>query len=1187
MAGGDDVLVGTQVTDGSGNYAFVDLEPGRYFVEQAPVTGQVQRPSETLKTVDISEADSEGVGVIVIDNFFDNSATLTANAGTPTVASSTATTGSNTLGDERAIVVNYLAGPNNLEVQVNGGILSAKPGAGTSGNVILTYDGVDGNPTTIDHSQLNVDLTSGGGQAFQFLAGATLVGNTLTFDVFSGATDFSTLTINIPQTGGGLATEVLILRFADFTVGGGAGADFSNATALRIQLNITAANDAQVDLTQTIAPFVSTENFANLNPMSIGDQIWRDLNNDGVFDLSENGIAGVSVELYEDTNSNGVYDDGVDTLVATTVTDANGQYLFEDLLPGDYFAVIPLSNFAAAGPLEGHVASSIVDPPNNDSNNLNKGVFLGGVGVVSSGILTLVAGGEPTDDGDSDPNTNLTLDFGFVPEFDLAITKQAHAPTVTAGQQVTYTLQVTNNGPGPAENVIVVDDLPDFMTIVSVTADPDGTVTLTGDSAGEVEVTYASLGSGEVRTITIIASIPAAHAATTEVPNIATVVGDGTELDDDNNQDSVNIDIDREAILQIVKTDTPDPSVVGQQLTYQIIVTNTGPSTATNLQILDTLPVGLDFVSVDSSAGTAGFAGGLITVDVASLNVGDSVTVDIVTTILSTFAGSTIANTATAEADEAQLVSADAETTINPEIDLSITKSDSADPISQGAELTYTLTVRNDGPSQATNVEVVDTLPTGVTYVSASGPGGSTITPPGVGEQDVLTELGDLAAGAEVTITIIVTVNQNATGTLNNTAIVRSTESLAGFDSDPTNNTTSETTDTQRLIDLAVTKIDSATLLDPIQPGGPITYTITATNNGPSNAIGVVVVDNIPDGIQVTQASIGVTNVSIPASAADTNPANPDDLIFNVGNLASGESVIITVIANVLPAFRDDLVNTVVISTTDDTATDTDPTNNTATVTSPLSPEVDLAVVKSTPSGATVVAGNALVYHIDVTNNGPSTATGVTLSDTLPGGLTFVSVTTQQGTVGHAGGVISGNLGSIAPGQTVRVTVNTTVDPGARGSLVNTAIVSSSSAFHGSPGPAPLTSRSARPAIASSAFRLPFRCRRSAPVKSSLRHGRTPAASSAFGSGMPAEARLPASTSAAISRTSAHSTSGAAMPSSRRPASIRAARAASPASAASASWNTSKRAPSATALRTSAAVSAVPRGYSSASLSIS
>ncbi len=1039
-ATGDDVLVTSQTANATGDYLFEDLAAGRYFVQQAAVTGKIQRTAERVKTVDITTPNASGTGVTSIDTFTDNTTLLTANSTTPTVSSVTTTSGSNTIGNERDIVLNYTSGANNIDVQVSGGLLSLNPGATTSGSVILTYDGADADATTVNHSNLNVNLTSSGATAFQFLAGSE-AGNTITVDLFSGSGNTSSLTTALPVTAGAVPTEVMILRFDDFTTSAGTGANFSAITAMRIQINAAASSDAQLDLTQTVAPFLSTQNFANLNPMSIGDRVWRDNDNDGTVDTGEPAIQGAIVELYSDTDSSGGFNTG-DTLIGSDTTDASGNYLFEDLFPGSYVAVFPSANFTTGGALEGFTSSANADTPNNDVNNRSKA--LDGTGIaVSNGVLTLVAGGEPTNDGDTNTNSNLSFDFGFTPEIDLEVTSVASAATYNAGQNVTYTLTVTNNGPAQADSVSVTNDIPNFLTATAqnITA-TGGTVQVTSNSTGEIVVSYPNIPSGESRTITVVATSLASQAATTGADATVTVTGTGLDSDVTNNTDTASFDLLRQAVLQITKTDTPDPILVGQALSYQILVTNVGPSTATNVQVRDTLPTGLTFNTVSSTVGTATHNAGLISLDLPSLAVGSSATINVGTTVQSNFGGSTIANSATADADEAALVTGTSSTTVNPQVDLAVTTTDSADPASRGGQLTYTLAVVNNGPSGATNVTLVNTLPTGVTFVSANGPTGTTVTPPPTGSNDVTIGIGSLAAAGTATVTIIGTVGQTAAASLTNSVLVRSTESTGGFDVNATNNTDTETTATVKTIDLELTKTDNGTTQNPIRPGAAITYTLTARNNGPTDATGVRVVDNIPDGLQITSATIGSTSVTVPTSAGDTTAANPDDITFDIGNLASGATSVITVIGNVLSATRGDVVNSAVISTTDATFTESNSANNTATRTTSLSASVDLAITNtSTTNSAT--AGGSLVYQIDVTNNGPSTATGVTLSDTLPSGVTFTSATAAQGTVSHASGVVTGNLGTIAPGATVRVTVNATVNPNSRGTLSNTATVTS------------------------------------------------------------------------------------------------------------------------------------------------
>ncbi len=1033
-----DTLVGTDTTDANGFYEFDALIEGTYFVRQTAVTGQLQRPAVTTQTVTITAAEAAGIAGTNIDNFDTTAQSLTANAGTPTDSSSVVTAVGETLGGERDLLVNYSAGPGGISAAVAGGILSVSPDAGTSGTAFVTLDGADGDPNTINNVNglNNFDLTDGGNDvAMQFRAGSE-AGNTIVITVYTSPGNFSTFTTALPVTVGASATESLTIRFDDAGwTDTGSGADFTNVNAIQFQINVVAAADAQFDFTQTVGPSTETINFANLNPMSLGDTVFNDIDNNGTRDVGEAGIAGVTVELYLDADGSGDYDVG-DTLVATETTDATGNYLFDDLLPGEYIALIPISQFAAGQPLFGFASSlepaAAPDPDTTVVDDDDNGALIA-AGVASLAI-TLASGTEPTNDGDTDADSNLTLDFGFAPQIDLVVEKTANVATVTAGNNVTYTLAVRNDGPASADNVVLVDDLPDGVTIVSAISTV-GTVTQTGNAAGEISVALGTLDAADTATITIIVTVPPTAAAGT-ITNTTTITGDGQETDPTDNTDSVDVAVVREAVLTLTKSDTPDPVVVGGQLTYTILVTNTGPSTATNVTVVDTLPAGLTFVSVATTAGTAAEVGGVITATIPTLAVNGSATVTIISTVLATFAGTTIANSATADADEAVLVTANASTNVNPQVDLAITKTDSADPVNRGSQVTYTLQVVNNGPSGATNVTVVDTLPAGLTFVSATG---GTVTPPSGGNQQVSVVVGNLASGGTATVTILANVEQSAGNLLTNTATVSSTESIAGFDTNTANNTDTETTATTGTIDLVVTKTDSA---DPIAPGNTLTYTIVVSNSGPSDATLVTLTDNLPDGIRVTSATSSVGTVTIPATAQDTIAANNDDLTVNIGNLATGASATITVVATVLGATRGTLTNTATAATGNANLIESNTANNTDTESTTLTPSIDLAVTK-TDSADPVVAGNQLTYTIVVTNNGPSQATNVSLTDTLPTGVTFVSGTSSTGATVSAAGLASGlSLGTLDSGATATVTVLVGVNGDTRTTLTNTAVVS-------------------------------------------------------------------------------------------------------------------------------------------------
>ncbi len=162
--------------------------------------------------------------------------------------------------------------------------------------------------------------------------------------------------------------------------------------------------------------------------MSLGDTIWNDNGgsvgagavNNGVQDAGEDGIDGVRVDLYIDANDNNVLDAG-DTFVGTTDTDPSGNYLFRGLPADDYIVHVHPDNFNAGQPLAGLGSSTgngvpapdpdgTPDDINADDNGDVTAAFGGGV---ASQAVTLSPGGESITDGDTDPNSNLTVDFGF------------------------------------------------------------------------------------------------------------------------------------------------------------------------------------------------------------------------------------------------------------------------------------------------------------------------------------------------------------------------------------------------------------------------------------------------------------------------------------------------------------------------------------------------------------------------------------------------------------------------------------------------------------------------------------------------------------------------------------------------------------------------------------------------------
>jgi uncharacterized repeat protein (TIGR01451 family) len=240
--------------------------------------------------------------------------------------------------------------------------------------------------------------------------------------------------------------------------------------------------------------------------------------------------------------------------------------------------------------------------------------------------------------------------------------------------------------------------------------------------------------------------------------------------------------------LSVTKGDDPDPVLEGGDITYTIEITNNGPDTATDVTLTDTLPPEATYVSAGSTQGTCSESGGTVTCTIGDMNNAATVTVTIVVTAPDT--QGIIVNNAAVSGSNTDPVpennSDSEETTVTgPQADLSVTKDDSEDPVQEGGEVTYTLTVWNMGPDTATGVTLTDTRPPRTTFVSANPSQGTCSESGGT----VTCTIGTMDIGTFVTVTIVINA-PDAEGTIINTATVSSTI----FDPDDTDNSDSEET---------------------------------------------------------------------------------------------------------------------------------------------------------------------------------------------------------------------------------------------------------------------------------------------------------------------------------------------------------------------------------------------------------
>jgi uncharacterized repeat protein (TIGR01451 family) len=622
----------------------------------------------------------------------------------------------------------------------------------------------------------------------------------------------------------------------------------------------------------------------------------------------------------------------------------------------------------------------------------------------------------------SDPNTGNNSDSESTtvnPVADLALTKSDGPDPVEAAESLTYTLSVSNAGPSGADSLTVTDTLPAGVTFVSA----DGSGWSCGETAGVVTCTRAALAVGAAPDITIqVTAIDNGGI----IENTATV---GSLTDDPNSSNDTDIEqttVNARADLSIVKSDSADPVEAQAALTYTLVVSNAGPSKASSVSVVDTLPVGAGFVGASGDGWSCGESGGVVTCTRASLAVGSAPVITIQVTTPAT--AGTIENSATVSSDASDpnvSNNSDSEqTTVNlplVEADLSIVKTDGPDPVDAAATLTYTLTIANAGPDGAESVSVSDTLPAGVTYVNASGDGWSCSHVGGV----VSCTRASLAVGTAPAITIQVTA-PNEGGALDNLAGVSSATSDPNTD----NNSDSEATTVNPMCDLALTKSDGP---DPVDAAATLTYTLGASNAGPSTAEAVSVSDTLPAGVSYVSASGDGWSCDETAGVVTCTRA-----ALSVG---AAPDITIQVTA---PDDGGVINNSAAISAAPD---DPNPANDTdieeTTVNLPVF-AADLAIGKSDGPDP-VDAGATLTYTLQVGNAGPDAAENVSVSDALPVGVTFVSASGSGWSCDETGGVVTCTRASLAVGSAPVIIIQVTA-PATDGVISNSATISSETA---------------------------------------------------------------------------------------------------------------------------------------------
>jgi len=482
------------------------------------------------------------------------------------------------------------------------------------------------------------------------------------------------------------------------------------------------------------------------------------------------------------------------------------------------------------------------------------------VGTIITDTVTV---GSTTHDSNSANNT-ATSSIGVTntTDADLSVTNSASPNPVTAGSNVTYTQTVTNAGPASASTVTFTDPLPTNTTAVSLTG-PAGwtcsTVTLT--------CTIGTLAANATANFTFVVTVNASTASGTTITQTDSVASSVTgDPNSSNNSAAVSVYVSPSAALSITNANSPIPVQAGNNITYTQVVTNAGPSTATNVTFRESTPPDTTFVQLTplpsgwSCITPAVGSAGTITCTDASFAPGTASFPVVLKVTPGTAHGTTITDIATVSSSTPDPNSANNSASatdvvaLSTDADLVTTNAASPTSVAAGSNITYTQSVTNDGPAVATTPTFTQTTPPNTNFQSIIPPAGWTCTTPAVGAAGTITctDGSSLAVNGVANFTLALQANANTPSGTN----IAETDTATAANIVPNLTTNSATANAvvanANSANVTITKTASPS--PTVASGDTLVYTLGITNTGPASATTVTVTDPLPTDVYYLSA---------------------------------------------------------------------------------------------------------------------------------------------------------------------------------------------------------------------------------------------------------------------------------------------------------------------------------------------
>ena len=612
-----------------------------------------------------------------------------------------------------------------------------------------------------------------------------------------------------------------------------------------------------------------------------------------------------------------------------------------------------------------------------------------------------LSGPDPTPSNNTASDTT-PLSAGTAP--DLVVSKDEGGGSADAGDTIIYTVTASNAGTQNASGVVLTETVPAETTFNSAASDPDWSCTgATPGSTCTLSLGLLTAG-GPAQNFAFAVDVNApVGAGVSEIANTANVSDDGAsgpDLDPDNNtaSDTTPLSAGTAPDLVVSKDEGGGSADAGDTIIYTVTASNVGTQNASGVVLTETVPAETTFNTTASDSAwtcTGTTPGSTCTLSLGRLTASGpsqsfAFAVDVNAPV---GAGvSEIANTATVSDDGTSGPDLDPSSNTASDTtplsagtapDLVVSKDEGGGSADAGDTIIYTVTASNVGTQNASGVVLTETVPAETTFNTTASDSAWTCTGTTPGSTCILS-LGRLTTSGPLqsfafAVNVDVPVGAGVSE-ITNTASV-SDDGTSGPDLDPKNNTASDTTPLSAgtAPDLVVSKDEGGGSAD---AGDTITYTVTVSNAGTQHASGVVLTETVP--LETTfnaAASDPAWNCGAPTPGSTCT--------LSVGPLAAGAPALTFAFAvDVSPlvgAGVTAITNTVTIADDGLGGADPDPSNNTATDTTPLSSGTapDLALTKD-DGGHRPGAGDVLVYTLGLRNLGSQDATGVTLTEIVP-----------------------------------------------------------------------------------------------------------------------------------------------------------------------------------------------------------